>query len=138
MAGDGHRARYAVFGGGHSIGGAANPHAGQRHGRPPRGAGGRTGLPRDCGRRSVERGGLRPGRQPPHAARCVRAPLPRRQRVPGPGAGSGPRAAQPRRRRGPSVSHEPTATAGNEFDGILTWVPVTVLAGRLLAAGRLP
>ena len=39
---------------------------------------------------------------------------------------------------GTFVAHEPMATAGNEYDDILTWVPVTVLAGRLLAAGRLP
>jgi len=28
--------------------------------------------------------------------------------------------------------------AGNEFDDTLTWVPVNVLVGRMIAAGRLP
>jgi hypothetical protein len=36
------------------------------------------------------------------------------------------------------VSHEITATSGNEFDDYLTWVPVNILASRMIAAGRLP
>jgi prepilin-type N-terminal cleavage/methylation domain-containing protein len=36
------------------------------------------------------------------------------------------------------VSHEPTAAPGEAFDDIVAWVPVTVLASRLMAAGRLP
>ena len=36
------------------------------------------------------------------------------------------------------VSHEPTAANGSEFDDYLTWVPFTLLAGRMIAAGRLP
>jgi prepilin-type N-terminal cleavage/methylation domain-containing protein len=36
------------------------------------------------------------------------------------------------------VSHEVSTAAGNEFDDTLTWVPVNVLAGRMIAAGRLP
>jgi prepilin-type N-terminal cleavage/methylation domain-containing protein len=36
------------------------------------------------------------------------------------------------------VSHEVTTASGNEFDDYLTWVPVNVLAGRMIAAGRLP
>ena len=36
------------------------------------------------------------------------------------------------------VSHEISAVPGNEFDDFLTWVPVNVLAGRMIAAGRLP
>ena len=36
------------------------------------------------------------------------------------------------------VSHEITATPGNEFDDYLIWVPVNILASRMIAAGRLP
>jgi prepilin-type N-terminal cleavage/methylation domain-containing protein len=36
------------------------------------------------------------------------------------------------------VSHEQSNTPGNEFDDYLTWVPINVLAGRMIAAGRLP
>jgi hypothetical protein len=36
------------------------------------------------------------------------------------------------------VSHEITTTPGNEFDDYLIWVPVTLLASRMIAAGRLP
>ena len=36
------------------------------------------------------------------------------------------------------VSHERSDLPGREFDDVVTWVPVHLLAGRLLAAGRLP
>jgi hypothetical protein len=36
------------------------------------------------------------------------------------------------------VSHEPSAAAGGEFDDIVAWVPVHVLASRLMAAGGCP
>lgn len=36
------------------------------------------------------------------------------------------------------VSRDPSGAAGNGFDDTLTWAPVTVLASRLLSAGRLP
>jgi prepilin-type N-terminal cleavage/methylation domain-containing protein len=36
------------------------------------------------------------------------------------------------------VSHEISTAPGNEFDDQLTWVPASLLASRLLAAGRLP
>jgi prepilin-type N-terminal cleavage/methylation domain-containing protein len=36
------------------------------------------------------------------------------------------------------VSHEPSAAPGGDFDDIVAWVPVHVLASRLMAAGRLP
>jgi len=36
------------------------------------------------------------------------------------------------------VSHEFSDAAGNAFDDYLTWVPINVLAGRMIAAGRLP
>jgi len=36
------------------------------------------------------------------------------------------------------VSHEFSDATGNGFDDYLTWVPINVLAGRMIAAGRLP
>ena len=36
------------------------------------------------------------------------------------------------------VSHETVTVPGNEFDDELAWVPVNVLAGRMISAGRLP
>jgi prepilin-type N-terminal cleavage/methylation domain-containing protein len=36
------------------------------------------------------------------------------------------------------VHHEPTSGTREPFDDIVSWVPVTLLASRLLAAGRLP
>ena len=36
------------------------------------------------------------------------------------------------------VWHEPTAGPANAFDDVLTWMPVNVLASRMMAAGRLP
>jgi type II secretory pathway pseudopilin PulG len=36
------------------------------------------------------------------------------------------------------VSREAGARPGNEFDDLLAWVPVNLLVGRLVAAGRLP
>ena len=36
------------------------------------------------------------------------------------------------------VSRDPSVGPGNEYDDLVAWVPVNVLAGRLIAAGRLP
>ncbi len=36
------------------------------------------------------------------------------------------------------VWHEHSLAPGNPFDDVLTWVPVAVLASRMMAAGRLP
>lgn len=36
------------------------------------------------------------------------------------------------------VSHEASGQPGNEYDDILAWVPLNILASRMLAAGRLP
>lgn len=36
------------------------------------------------------------------------------------------------------VSHPPSSAPGNPFDDLVTWVPATVLASRLIAAGKLP
>jgi len=36
------------------------------------------------------------------------------------------------------VSHEISTRPGNEFDDLVTWVPINILITRLVAAGRLP
>lgn len=36
------------------------------------------------------------------------------------------------------VSHEPSATAGNEFDDLVVWVPTGILFNRMVTAGLLP
>lgn len=36
------------------------------------------------------------------------------------------------------VSHEPRATAGNEFDDMVVWIPTGVLFNRMVTAGLLP
>lgn len=60
----------------------------------------------------------------------------------GPSAAHRPRPGRDESRNldasGVFVSHEASAAPGNEFDDYLTWVSVSVLAGRMVAAGRLP
>jgi hypothetical protein len=36
------------------------------------------------------------------------------------------------------VSRVRSAVAGNEFDDIVTWIPMPILIGRMVAAGELP
>jgi hypothetical protein len=36
------------------------------------------------------------------------------------------------------VTHEISTVPGNEYDDIVTWVPINLLITRLVAAGRLP
>ena len=36
------------------------------------------------------------------------------------------------------VAHESTSVAGNEFDDVLTWVPIHLVVHRMVSAGRLP
>ncbi|MFZ3088401.1 MAG: prepilin-type N-terminal cleavage/methylation domain-containing protein [Methylotenera sp.] len=36
------------------------------------------------------------------------------------------------------VSHEPKATAGNEFDDMVVWIPTGILFNRMVTAGLLP
>ncbi|MGE0356780.1 MAG: type II secretion system protein [Burkholderiales bacterium] len=133
------RVRYAVFGAGRSVGGVANP------------------LTRVDGMREATLAAL--GDAPAFLVVCGAGASTG-------GAGCGPAANQLTRRAafvllstGPSaalrpapgreesrnldasgvfVSREPSVEPGNEFDDFLTWVPVSVLAGRLVAAGRLP
>ena len=61
---------------------------------------------------------------------------------PGPNAGGAPAAGPDEARNlgaGPVfVTHEISTVPGNEFDDIVTWVPINLLITRLVAAGRLP
>jgi hypothetical protein len=58
----------------------------------------------------------------------------------GPNAAAAPGPDEARNRDASPVFvwHENSDLAGNAFDDYLTWVPVGVLASRLVAAGRLP
>lgn len=59
----------------------------------------------------------------------------------GPGTGDAPRGADEARNVAGTpvfVAHEPSAVAGNEFDDLVTWAPIHLVASRLLAAGQLP
>jgi len=133
------RIRYAVFGAGHAVAGVTNP------------------LTRANGMQSATLAAL--GDYPAYLVVCG-AGAPADAPACGPAANQltrraafvllslGPSAAH-RAATGPDesrnldgkgvfVSHEIVAAAGNEFDDQLTWVPVSVLAGRMVAAGRLP
>jgi type II secretory pathway pseudopilin PulG len=61
---------------------------------------------------------------------------------PGPNAPVRPAAGSDESRNqdgdGVFVSRESSGVAGHEFDDTLSWVPVNVLAARMIAAGRLP
>ncbi len=133
------RVRYAVFGAGRSIGGVVNPltRANGMQQATLAALGDAPGYLVICGAGDAS-----------NAADCGQAAnrLTRRAAFVllslGANAAQGPESGSDERRNldgdGTFVSHEPAATPGNEYDDILTWVPVTVLAGRLLAAGRLP
>jgi prepilin-type N-terminal cleavage/methylation domain-containing protein len=60
----------------------------------------------------------------------------------GPNAGGIPAAGSDEARNqgnGPAfVSHEISTAPGNEFDDLVTWVPINLLITRLVTAGRLP
>ena len=133
-----HRIRYAVFGGGASIGGVANP------------------LTRDAGMRAATLPAL--GDAPHYVYICgsgaaatssgcgpAANQLTRRAAVvlvsSGPNPGGEPRGADEARNLAGTpvfVSREPGAAAGNEFDDLVTWTPIHLVVSRLLAAGQLP
>jgi prepilin-type N-terminal cleavage/methylation domain-containing protein len=133
------RIRYAVFGAGRSLGGVTNP------------------FTRTNGMQAASLLSL--GSAPSYLHICASA-------APATGTDCGPAANQLTRRAafvlvstGPTgaqrpspgpdearnldaspvfVWHENSDRPGNEFDDYLTWTPVSVLASRLVAAGRLP
>ena len=131
------RVRYAVFGAGRAVGGVTNPmtRANGMQQATLAALGDAPGFLVICGVGSLGgRIGLRPGREPAHAPRRLRAPFARGQR----GAGHpGPGTDESRNLDGDGVfvSREISTAPGNEFDDTLTWVPVNVLAGRMIAAG---
>jgi prepilin-type N-terminal cleavage/methylation domain-containing protein len=133
------RLRYAVFGNGRSVGGVANPLTrtdgmrqatlaalGDAHGYLVVCGTGEAADGSDCGPAT--------NRLTRRAAFVVLST----------GANAADDESQgPDERRnldgdGVFVSRDPSAVAGNGFDDLLTWSPVTVVAGRLIAAGRLP
>jgi prepilin-type N-terminal cleavage/methylation domain-containing protein len=133
------RIRYAVFGGGRAISGVANPltrAGGMRQATLP-GLGDASGYLVICGLGNAS-----------NATGCGPAvnQLTRRAAFvllsAGPNATAAPAAGTDESRNldgnGVFVSRDPSAARGDEFDDTLAWVPVTVLVGRLVSAGRLP
>ena len=133
------RIRYAVFGGGREVGGVANPltrAGGMRQATLPA-LGDANGYLVICGLGSAS-----------SATGCGPAANQLTRRAAfvlmsaGPNATAAPAAGTDEWRNldgnGVFVSRDPSAARGDEFDDILAWVPVNVLAGRLVSAGRLP
>jgi len=133
------RVRYAVFGAGRAIGGVANPltrAGGMRQATLPE-LGDASGYLVICGLGSAS-----------NATGCGPAvnQLTRRAAFvllsTGPNATATPAAGTDESRNldgnAVFVSRDPSAARGDEFDDTLAWVPVNVLVGRLVSAGRLP
>ena len=133
------RIRYAVFGGGRSVGGVANPltRANGMQQATLAALGDAPGYLVICGAGvPANAGGCGPAtNQLTRRAALVLLSL-------GPTAsqrpGAGPDESRNRDGNGVFVSHEAAATPGNGFGDHLTRVPVRVLTSRLVAAGRLP
>ena len=133
------RVRYAVFGNGRAIGGVTNPltRASGMQQATLAALGDASGYLVICGVGDAA-----------NASGCGPAANQLTRRAAfvllssGPNAPQEPAAGTDERRNrdgdGVFVSRVPSSAAGNEFDDILTWVPVNVLAGRMIAAGRLP
>lgn len=133
------RIRYAVFGSGHSVGGMVNPMT-RANGMQQAGLaalGDSPGFLVICGvGSSASAAGCGPAaNQLTRRAAFVLLSL-------GANAVQHPGPATDESRNldadGVFVSHEMSTAPGNEFDDTLTWVPVNVLAGRMISAGRLP
>jgi prepilin-type N-terminal cleavage/methylation domain-containing protein len=133
------RVRYAVFGGGRAIGGVVNPltrAGGMRQATLPE-MGDASGYLVICGQGNAS-----------NATGCGPAvnQLTRRATFvllsTGPNASATPAPGTDEWRNldgnGVFVSRDPSAAQGDEFDDTLAWVPVNVLVGRLVSAGRLP
>jgi prepilin-type N-terminal cleavage/methylation domain-containing protein len=133
------RIRYAVFGDGRSVGGIANPmtRAGGMQQATLAALGDASGFLVVCatGSAATSTGCGPAANQLTRRAVLVLASL-------GPTASQRTAAGTDESRnvdgRGVFVSREASTAPGNAFDDILTWVPVNVLAGRMIAAGRLP
>ena len=133
------RIRYAVFGAGQAIGGVTNPMT-RANGMQQAtlaalgdfpgflvicGVGTSAGAS-DCGAAS--------NRLTRRAVFVLLSLGPNAARHPGPGSDE----SRNLDGDGVFVSHEDSNAPGNEFDDYLTWVPVNILANRMIAAGRLP
>lgn len=133
------RVRYAVFGAGRSLGGVTNPFTrvnGMREATLDALAGA-PALLVICGDgASATASGCGPAaNQLTRRAAIVLLSL-------GANATQAPPAGKDEGRNvdesGVFVSHEASEAPGNAFDDYLTWVPINLLAGRMIAAGRLP
>ncbi|MBL0142718.1 MAG: type II secretion system protein [Betaproteobacteria bacterium] len=133
------RIRYAVFGAGHLVGGVANPltRANGMQQATLAALGDWPGYLVICGVGSAASAsgcGPAANQLTRRAAFILLSLGPNAMQRPGPGTD------ESRNLDGDAVfvSHELSTVPGNEFDDYLTWVPVNVLAARMIAAGRLP
>lgn len=133
------RIRYAVFGDGRAVGGVANPLT-RAHGMRQAtlaALGDASGYLVICGTGAFATGsGCGPAaNQLTRRAAFVLLSL-------GANAPAAPAPGTDESRNvdgnGVFVSRDASSAQGGEYDDIVTWVPVNVLAGRLIAAGRLP
>lgn len=135
----GNRIRYAVFGAGRSLGGIENPmtRVNGLQQATLAAIGDASGFLVICSTGAAASGsGCGPAvNQLTRRAAFVLLSL-------GPNAPQSPGAGTDERHNvdgnGVFVSREASDASDNPFDDTLTWVPVNVLAGRLIAAGRLP
>jgi len=133
------RVRYAVFGSGREIGGVANPftRANGMQQATLAALGDAPGFLVICGvGDAANASGCGPAvnQLTRRAVFVLLSPGPNAARVPAAGTDEW----RNRDGDGVFVSHVPSSAGGNEFDDTLTWVPVNLLAGRMIAAGRLP
>jgi prepilin-type N-terminal cleavage/methylation domain-containing protein len=133
------RIRYAVFGAGHLVGGVANPltRANGMQLATLAAMGDWPGYLVICGVGSAASAsgcGPAANQLTRRAAFILLSLGPNAAQQPAPGSD------ESRNLDGDAVfvSHEISTLPGNEFDDYLTWVPVNVLAARMIAAGRLP
>lgn len=133
------RIRYAVFGAGRSIGGVTNPMTRANGMRQATLAalGDAPGFLVICGTgasASASGCGAAANQLTRKAAFVLLSLGPNAARRPAPGTDESRNVDG----HGVFVWHEHSAVPGNEFDDSLTWVPVNMLASRMVAAGRLP
>ena len=133
------RIRYAVFGAGRSIGGVANPmtRANGMQQATLAALGDASGFLVICG---VGASASASGCGPAANQLTRRAVFALLSLGPSAAGRAAPGTDESRNLDGDAVfvSHEPSTEPGNEFDDTVTWVPLNVLVGRMIAAGRLP
>jgi prepilin-type N-terminal cleavage/methylation domain-containing protein len=133
------RLRYAVFGDGRAIGGVTNPltRADGMRQATLAALGEASGFLVICGAGAAATAS---GCGPAASQLTRRAAFVLLSLGPNAPATPGPGSDESRNLDGNAVfvSREASLREGNEFDDTLTWVPIPVLAGRLVSAGRLP